>query len=170
MQSCRYYYFQFKRVSLELDAMGDEDAEAVEQLRLDSTKVTEFKDELVKRGLKKTMSYEQAMILVDNLRDEKQFKNVKSLYNVKLWSKLWWDKFRDEIKEIELIEVEDSEDEDSENEDFSLYVGEESAFSKDENGKIFKMFEWKKKNPNGSFAKMARIFSPVFEDRVQVNF
>ena len=163
--------------------MGDRDIEAVEQLRIDSAKVAEFKDELsklVSKGAEKPMTFEQATFHVEKLRTTEQFKHVKSLKNANWLSKLWWDKFTDEIRGIERIEVADSDEEKleeekseeekteaekSDNEDFGLYIGGESGLSHE---RIFEMVEWKKRNPNCSFARMATVFS-TREDRLQVH-
>ncbi len=112
---CKYHYLNFDRVSLELETVDI--GISPEQIGLDASKLLRFRErlfELVKFELSdNTVAFENARTVAKELQAANEFKNVKSIQNMRI-SESWWKKFvefyKREVAETIVIENDEPEE------------------------------------------------------------
>ena len=111
---CSFYYNQFKSVELELQTVDIE--VSPEQIRLDAAKLLKFRNKLIKQMrpgvISNSITFETALAQAKALQWSKEFKDVKSIQNMRM-SELWWKKFQEKcvggVPDAVVIDSEDSD-------------------------------------------------------------
>ena len=154
--------------------LEDKDEETIEQLRLDSSKVCDFRKELFKRvksGLTDSeFTYQNAIIHAEALLSEDNYKDVKSLKSLK-FTELWWKKFKDFVNEkIPRVDRMVSEDEsgNKDEDDDLVVVGTTEGSSNLSQDQQYQIYQFKKENPDWSFLDVSRHFSETFKDAIKI--
>ena len=148
--------------------IDDNDINAVDQLRKDAPKLKLFRDclfELVKEGLSNnTVTYQDALTHANTIiqtgmtrtgnsgsRGDFEFKNVKSLQDLK-FTESWWEKFKRKYQNVDGDSTPDSMP-------FKVHQDMTPLTTEEK----YEIFKFKNQNPEMAFNDLAQLFSEKFQ-------